>query len=175
MRKVNLNLYSPGTRNNSGAGALLLLTAALLAAWLVTLHNEAIVEQQRIQSLMAEHNSAKSEASGTDSRGQSVAAQFQRAAAVIEQLSFPWNKLLRAIEDTTGADVALLAVQPDVAAKTTTLDGEAKNWASMASFVKRLKSDGFFSDVHFVSHQTQQSDPQRPVRFRLLCTWQAPS
>jgi hypothetical protein len=141
----------------------------LTAAWMVILHNDAQIEQRRIQSLLNQRHGTYANQSSAQEQGS--AQEFQRAAAVIEQLSFPWNKLFQAIEENTGEDMALLSIQPDIAARTVMLDAEAKDWGGMVSYIKRLEEDRFFSDVHVISHQTQQSDPDRPVRFKLSCTW----
>lgn len=44
----------------------------------------------------------------------------------------------------------------------------------MLDYIRRLNKGEFLTDVHLVSHQIQQSDPQRPVRFVLSCAWPAP-
>jgi hypothetical protein len=169
MRKIDLDFRRPSPRRNTRVGFLLLVMGVLTVIWMVTLHNDAQIEQQRIQSLLTQRHGTHAYQSSAQEKG--PALEFQRAAAVIEQLSFPWNKLFQAIEENAGADMALLSIQPDMAARTVMLDAEAKDWGGMVSYIKRLEEDRFFSDVHVVSHQTQQSDPDRPVRFKLSCTW----
>lgn len=171
MRRINLDFHKANTGSNTVAGLLLLLLGLLSALWIVDIHNDTQIEQQRIMSELEQRQNAKPQGSATGSMDQGTRLQFQRAAAVIEQLSFPWNKLFQTIEDNAGEDMALLSIQPDMPARTVMLDAEAKDWGGMVSYIKRLEEDRFFSDVHVVSHQTQQSDPQRSVRFKLSCTW----
>lgn len=168
MKKINLNFHKPFARSHTQVGLLLLILGMLTVAWMVSLHNDTRTEQQRIQALLAQHRGAHALSS---SQEPGLAQEFQRAAAVIEQLSFPWNRLLQTVEENTGNDMALLSIQPDLAARTVMLEAEAKNWGGMVSYIKRLEEDRFFSEVHVVSHQTQQSDPDRPVRFKLSCAW----
>jgi hypothetical protein len=149
----------------------MLLTGLVIAAWMAVMHNDTKVEQLQIQSKLAQMKTANPQKSLSDNTDQENKQQLQRATAVIEQLSFPWNKLFQAIEENAGKDIALLSVHPDMLAKTVVLDAEAKNWSGMMSYIKRFEQDRFFTDVHLLSHQTQQSDPQRPVRFKLSCAW----
>jgi hypothetical protein len=169
MRRVDLDFRKTRARSNTATGLLLLLTGLLSAAWIVDTYNSAKIEQQRIKSELAQ--SAKPQDSPLGNIDQEAKQQLQQASSVIEQLSFPWNKLFQAIEENSGEDMALLSIQPDLAARTVMLDAESRNWSGMVSYIKRLEEDRFFSNVHVVSHQTQQSDPQRPVRFKLSCTW----
>lgn len=171
MRKINLDFHRPAAGNRTRIGFLLLIMGMLTAIWMVTLHNDTKTEQRRTQSLLVQRQSAHTYLSSAQEPR--LAQEFQRAGAVIEQLSFPWNRLFQTIEENTGNDMALLSIQPDLAAKTVMLEAEAKNWSGMVSYIKRLEEDRFFSEVHVVSHQTQQSDPDRPVRFKLACTWDA--
>ena len=84
---------------------------------------------------------------------------------------FPWDKLFKALETSMDKDVALLSIQPDVAGGVVILSAEARDWNAMLGYIRRLGEDKFFTDVHLVSHQIQQSDPQKPVRFVLSCAW----
>lgn len=173
MRKIDLDFHRTSARRKTGIGLLLLLTGVLMVVWMVILHNEALTEQRRIKSLLTRHHVPNGQQSSSRDQGQETAMQFQGAAAVIEQLSFPWSSLFRTIEKNTGKDMALLAIQPDMTSRTVTLDAEAKDWGGMVRYIKRLEKDGFFSDVHLISHQIQQSDPLRPVRFKLACNWKS--
>jgi uncharacterized protein YqfB (UPF0267 family) len=169
--RVDLDFCKIKVRSNATAGILMLLTGLVIAAWMAVMHNDTKVEQLQIQSKLAQMKTANPQKSLSDNTDQENKQQLQRATAVIEQLSFPWNKLFQAIEENAGKDIALLSVHPDMLAKTVVLDAEAKNWSGMMSYIKRFEQDRFFTDVHLLSHQTQQSDPQRPVRFKLSCAW----
>lgn len=171
MRKINLDFRALPARSNTRPGLLLSLLGMLMVAWMVILHNQAQVEQRRLQSLLTQRHGANEQRVSAQGEGPGAALQLQRAALVIEQLSFPWGNLLTAIEGSTGEDMALLSVQPDVTSRTVALDAEAKDWDGMVNYIKRLEGSRFFSDVHLVSHEIQQSDPQRPVRFKLSCAW----
>jgi Tfp pilus assembly protein PilN len=172
MRKLHLDFSSPRRQRINIGGIILFAAGLLAAAWIVKSHNEAKTEQLQLQS--AQERRHRAEASiQRPSMEADATIQYQKAAAVIDQLSFPWDRLFSAIEKNTTSDVALLSIQPNLEAKTIALDAESRNWSSMLAYVKRLEEDGFFSDVHLINHQTQVADPQRPLRFRLECRWQS--
>ncbi len=170
-RVVDLDFYKTRVRVNVAAGLLLLFAGLLASTSMVVMHKNIKVEQQRIQLELTQQQNENLNNFLSSSTDSETKQQLQRAASIIEQLSFPWNKLFYAIEENVGNDIALLSVRPDMPASTVELDAEAKNWGAMVSYIKRLEKDSFFSDVHLVSHQNKQSDPQRPVRFKLSCAW----
>ena len=174
MKKIDLDFHKNGARSGAASGLLLLLIGILAVVWIVIIHNDNTLEQSRIKLEIERYRGLMSDRSSSDKSGQDTARQFEQAVSVIEQLSFPWSKLFQALEENAGKDMTLLAIQPDMVAGTVTLSAEAKNWDGMVSYIKLLEEDGFFSDVHLVSHQTQQANPQLPVRFKLSCRWSPP-
>jgi hypothetical protein len=52
------------------------------------------------------------------------------------------------------------------------INGEAKNFEAMLQYITQLEKREEFGPVYLQSHQIQQQDPDRPVRFSLLATWQ---
>jgi Tfp pilus assembly protein PilN len=98
-------------------------------------------------------------------------AELKAAAKVIERLSLPWDGLFNALEQTTGGEVALLAVEPDADKREVRITAEAKDLQSMLDYAKRLQSVALFKDAHVTSHQIQQQDPQHPVRFVVNAQW----
>ncbi|MFA6921625.1 MAG: PilN domain-containing protein [Gallionella sp.] len=170
MRRIEIDFHNGRTRRNRAVGWLLLAIGLLIGIGLVNQHNKLQVEQQRIKMSLAQQDERQQKlSSNADARG--LEPQLQGAVVVIEQLSFPWDKLFHALESSMSEDVALLSVMPDVKGATITLNVEARDWSAMQDYIRRLGEDKFFSDVHLVSHQIQSADPQRPVRFVLLCTW----
>ena len=100
-----------------------------------------------------------------------VAPEIKHANEVLQQLSLPWGKLFQAIESSSGKDVALLAMEPDAEKHVVKISGEAKNIAAVLEYIKRLSAQEVFSSVYLQSHQIQQQDPEKPVRFALLAAW----
>jgi len=173
MKRLDLDFHQNQTKRKKAAGWLLLLIALAVAIGLVASHNDLKKEQQHAKATLTQQHERRQETSNAADIKE-LEPQFQRAAAVIEQLSFPWDKLFKALESSMNEDVALLSVQPDVAGGIVTLNAEARDWNAMLDYIRRLNEDKFLTDVHLVSHQNQQSDPQHPVRFVLSCAWPAP-
>lgn len=142
---------------------LLLLFLSYLYVYFQNEHQQMRHEIEQRDAMVQQARKQASDPKITDS--------LQQAAGVIEQLSFPWNRLFVALESASTNDVALLAVQPDLQSGVITLKGEAKNWHAMVAYLRRLSEQQFFTGVQLTSHQIQQNDPQKPVRFVLQCTW----
>lgn len=107
----------------------------------------------------------------TEQAAREQALEVQHANTTLRQLSLPWSALFRAVETAGGKSVALLSMQPDMQKGTVTLDGEAKDFPAVLDYVRRLGSREVFTRVHLHTHQIQQQDPERPVRFSVLAVW----
>lgn len=97
--------------------------------------------------------------------------ELKRAAEVVANLARPWDALFQSVEAASSGEVALLAIEPDVEGRTVTLTAEARDHVAMLEYVKRLNREPVFSRAHVVSHQIEEQDPQRPVRFTVLAGW----
>lgn len=152
----------------TGAGWFLLLAGIALGAWVVGTYSQARLEQEKIKTRLARLHDYR--APGGES-GKDMEPELRQAAAAIDQLSFPWNKLFKIVESSVDQDVALLSIEPDINGDVVMLNAEARDWNAMLAYMKRLAAEKSFTDVHLVSHQMQQADPQKPVRFVLSCSW----
>jgi Tfp pilus assembly protein PilN len=94
-----------------------------------------------------------------------VDEETRAAEAVVRQLSVPWATLIAAIEQTATKEVAILQLQPDVEQGVLRLTAEARRREAMFDYLRRLSAAKGLSEVHLVSHQVQETDPQRPVQF----------
>lgn len=168
MKRIELAFYRRGSQQNLVLGWVFLGIVLLLGGVLLNQYNRLQGEQQRIKRSLAQQHERERPLSV---RTQEITPQLQRAGRVIEQLSFPWDKLFKTLESSINEDVALLSVQPDLAGHVVTLNAEARNWDAMLAYIRRLEKSNFFNGVHLLSHQLQQNDEQRPVRFILNCIW----
>lgn len=170
MKRLDLDFRRNQVKHNRTAGLLLLLAGVAAGIVLADSYSELKDEQQRTKATLVQQHERRPETSNVADLKE-IEPQLKRAAAAIEQLSFPWEKLFKALESSMNEDIALLSVQPDVAGGTVTLNAEARDWNAMLDYIRRLNEDKFLTGVHMVSHQVQQADPQHPVRFALSCTW----
>ena len=100
-----------------------------------------------------------------------LAMEVKHANEVLHQLSLPWEALFQTVESAGGKDVTLLALEPDTEKRLVKISGEAKNIAALLEYVKQLEGRNVFGTVYLQSHQVQQQDPDKPVRFSLLAVW----
>jgi hypothetical protein len=92
-------------------------------------------------------------------------AEDKVARAAVRQLALPWAGLIRALEDSATPDVALLQVHPEAQQQVLRVSAEARDPAAMFKYLGGLGSANGLSEIHLVSHEVAQDDPQRPVRF----------
>jgi len=100
-----------------------------------------------------------------------IVLEVRHANEVLRQLSLPWDGLFQAVESAGSKDVSLLALEPDMEKRLVKISGEAKNIAAMLNYIQQLEKCNVFGTVYLQSHQVQQQDPDKPVRFALLAVW----
>jgi Fimbrial assembly protein (PilN) len=69
--------------------------------------------------------------------------------------------------------VALLSIESDTDKGRMKISGEAKDLQAMLDYLRFLGTQPTLAEVYLQSHQVQQQDPQRPVRFVLSADWTA--
>jgi|SRR6185503_13242231 len=92
-------------------------------------------------------------------------AEDKIARAAVRELALPWARLIRALEDSATPDVALLQVQPEAQQQVLRVTAEARDAAAMFKYLRRLADAKGLSEIHLVTHEVAQDDPQKPVRF----------
>lgn len=100
--------------------------------------------------------------------------QLKDAQSVIKQLALPWAGLINALENATTSDVAVLQLQPEAQQQVLRITAEARDHKAMLAYVKKLSENQLLSVVHWVNHQYQNDDPQRPLQFSVQATINTP-
>lgn len=100
-------------------------------------------------------------------------SEIIRANKTINRLTVPWESLFQAVEAANFIDAALLAIQPELDKQLLVLTAEAKDLPSMLEYIRRLSGESVLVKAELVSHQVQQQDPQKPVRFVVHAGWAA--
>ncbi|TCV89536.1 PilN domain-containing protein [Sulfurirhabdus autotrophica] len=173
MRKLDLN-FQPKSRVPGMLGMLILIVTVLTGGSLYADYLEAkalsertqasLVRLERLTGRTAEpHNNRK--LSEQDS------SEFKQAADVIDQLALPWGRLFGAVEDAGEQDVSLLSLQPDRKKGTLSIGAEAKNVKAMLEYMRRLIQEKPLQEVALLSHNIQEQDAEKPVRFTLSAKW----
>ncbi len=104
-----------------------------------------------------------------DARGASL--DLKQTSEVLRQIMLPWESLFQAVESAIYPEVTLLGLEPDLEKHTVNISCEAKDMGAMLKFIKRLKERQEFGSVYLQSHQIQERDPEKPVRFSLIAFW----
>jgi Tfp pilus assembly protein PilN len=158
------------------AGLTVLATALVVAA--AVANHQRIVNKQiaawegkvdQIQRMSGELAKASRQLSGVAARAQRTEAQ--QANLVLRQIGLPWNAVFKAVEESAGPDIGLLSLEPDLQKGVVRIAGEARNFEALLAYVKQLSARELFGNVLLLSHQVQQDQPDKPVRFALLAYW----
>lgn len=179
MKPLHIDFAAPGWRRTlyrthpaawAAAGVAALALAAAVAAAL---------------SLQAAQRDYERQLAEAGVRAQQVAAQAPRPVAqprvpeaqavavnaIVSQLNLPWRAVHDALAAGTPASIALLALEPDARRHTLRITAEARDSEGMVGYVEQLKRQELFSDVVLVSHEVNEADPNKPLRFELEASW----
>jgi Tfp pilus assembly protein PilN len=102
-----------------------------------------------------------------------LTTEWRQTTAVAGALNQPWEQLFSMLEAATGRQVALLTLEPNATLREVVLTAEAKNFNAMLDFYRLLGQQAELSAVVLHSHQINQQDNDKPIRFRITATWGA--
>lgn len=179
-------LPSPGldfVARPRAAGPLgwLLLAAGVAVASAVALDWQAADDDAAHWAGQAEHWQSMARRAGgsrTNASAADVAAlqpQVEAAARAVARLGMPWGDLYRSLEESQDETVALLAVMPNAEKGELRLSGEAKDFAALRAYLRRLGASTALADVRLLGQEVKQSDAQHPVVFSIAATWRRPT
>lgn len=101
--------------------------------------------------------------------------QRTRALGVVgERLTVPWERLFQDVESCDGPDVALLQMQPNITQRQITLMGEARDRASLESYMRRLEETASLEGVHLAQHGQAPDSGPWALRYALTAKWTYP-
>lgn len=173
MRALKLDLvHRPGALHI--AGVCLLTVAVAATVYLGQLYFEHVgtaetweVKWQSLQTAARHKRSGPAQKQALEQ----LDSELKLASAIIGRLSMPWDDLFYEVEMAVDEQVSLLNVEPDTEKRELRITAEAKNLMAMLEYQKRLSTSELFRNVHVTSHQIQQQDPQKPVRFVVNAQW----
>jgi len=165
--------YIASPRHSRWIGLLLLAVALFITADLLLRYRDARLALQRYETargLLAEER-RPSRAIPKDRLEEHTRA----AQSVIRQLALPWAAIVQAVEAAGSQDVAVLQLQPDAQQALFRLTAEARGSDQMLEYLRQLAATPGLSEVHLISHQVREDDPQRPVQFTLQASFRGRS
>ncbi len=166
--------YQDKTRAIPWAGIVLLAASVAVAVEVGVYYRELTgqIAYWKAKARQAEGASEKSlRERSSDSRD--VTLEIGHANEVLNKITLPWDKLFEAVEWSSGKEVALLGMEPNAEKLDVKIIGEAKNIKAALGYIQHLASQEIFSSVYLQSHQIQQQNPDKPVRFTVLAIWKA--
>jgi Tfp pilus assembly protein PilN len=158
---LQLDFIVPRRRSRT-AGFALLAVALVLAGGLVLKQRET---QQQLHELDAAAALLNAPRPALVIPRDKLEGEMKSAQATVRQLALPWAQLIDSLERASMKDVALLNIQPDAQSRVLRVTGEARREELMLQYLRRLSATGNFVEVHLVSHQVREDDPQRPIQF----------
>ncbi len=173
MRALTID-FRKNVRATPWSGFAVLAAGLLVAGSIAAKYPATAYRVQNLETQVREAQRAmRSQDSGKrpPSELQKSLTEVRLANEVIAQLALPWDQLFNAVESARSKEMALLAIEPDAQKRRVKLTGEAKNLDSMLAYVRFLESQGPLLDVFLQSHQVEQNDPLKPVRFVVTATW----
>jgi hypothetical protein len=174
VREMRLDFTHPAGRA-SRYGPLLLVVG--IAAVLLGLSYQRdvgrgiVAREARLAELRGQVGKSQPAFSEKESDTAETRSEVQKAIGVLQQINVPWGDLFTAVESAEGADVALLAVQPDPRSRNVVIGGVARNLPAVFAYMDRLERTKRLRDIVLSSHEVKSKEPGQPVAFSLSATW----
>jgi hypothetical protein len=174
MQAVNLDYLADKRINWIGLMALSIgaIALVLMVSHFRDLSRKISDQELLVDKLKGERRSSFSPPASENRSDEQIARETKQANAAIRQLSLPWKDLFEALEATRTAEVAILAIEPDVNKGLVNISAEAKKLDSMLDYAASLQKVALFHEVLILNHQVQEQDPEKPVRFVVQAAWE---
>jgi type IV pilus assembly protein PilN len=160
-----------GLINRILGGTLLFLL--LLLAWKVMGFCANMGELERLNADIAALEGSlgvhPSSVSGQEFESQQKTIRFYNR--IIERKAFGWLELLERLENATPGEVSLAAFSPDAKdANLLKIEGRARNFGQVRSYLERLEGSGAFGEILLLSHaDLDLGEKGRGVGFSISC------
>ena len=166
---VALDFVRPPRKMN-WRGVVLLAAGAVTCTLVLSDYREALNRRDglevQLEGVRATHRSVK-----PDKAAERV---NEEVSAAFADLSTPWSQLLQELEvasaESSGS-VAVLGIEPDRDKHQIRVIAEARTLPLALAYVERLQKSQALRYPMLESHEVQQKDPQRPVRFQIRADW----
>jgi Tfp pilus assembly protein PilN len=148
--------------------ALVLAIVAAMQVWQLSEQRRVDAEQV---ARVTQHHAAPVQAAPAQAQVTIAPSQAAAVNAAVLQLNLPWRALHDAIGTATPANVALLALEPDARKHTVRITAETQGSDGMIAYVEALQEQGWFTAVALTHHETNDVDPNKPIRFQVEAQW----
>lgn len=154
----------------SGLGMVLLMggSTVLLGAVADYLDAADYAERQERKAAYLERQINKLSRSSLASEVKMDPAEWRSLQQLRNELTYPWNLQLTAVERSLADDVAILSMQPDPKTGRLRILGEAKTLDDAIGFAERLKGAAGFQSVSVTHHEYRMVGAVRILGFSVL-------
>lgn len=168
MKPLALDFMSAGATSRWGSVLLVLGMALCIgvgtAYWRLLQHRDALERSVDALALRVEGGRVKRLESRPDEKARAL-------GVVSERLSVPWEKLFQDVESCDSPEVALLQLQPNITQRQVLLMGEARDRASLESYMRRLDQTESLEGVHLAQHNQAPESGPWAIRYALTAKW----
>ena len=89
---------------------------------------------------------------------------------VIARKSYAWLGLLELLENSTPDGISLVSLVPDKKVGELKIDGRAKSFSTVRSYLEKLEDSKTFTDIMLLSHnEVAAGDTVKGVQFKISC------
>jgi Tfp pilus assembly protein PilN len=166
-KPLQLDFVVPRRRGRA-LGIAVLAVSLAVAGGLVFKYRET---QQRLQQLAAAEALLSGARPAPVIPRERLEGEMKSAQATVRQLALPWAQLIDSLERAATKEVAVLHIQPDAQSRVLRVTAETRREERMLEYLRRLGATGNFVEVHLVSHQVREDDPQRPIQFSVQASF----
>jgi Tfp pilus assembly protein PilN len=145
----------------------LLAVSALAMALLQATQLKAQVEKVRGIVVQNELSTRHQDSTRTSKTSVVTPAQADAMNEVVDRLNIPWAHLLNDLESLTPPTVAVLQMEPLVAANALRWQVEAKSHQQVFTYLEKLRDAKTLKQARLIKFETNTQDPNRPIRFVL--------
>lgn len=171
MQKLDLNFQQAPDQPSKMAGWLLLLVGLALLVEMGVSYNKLLNERAKLDKEIKTSRLQLDMSRKEPSHQQYSVKDFEDARQVINRLSTPWDAFFAGLESIKSQKVAILSIEPDMKTGVLRIEGEAKDFPAVLTFVSKLRTTKPFSEVFLTRHEFKRDDPQHPVVFILSMHW----
>ena len=157
--RLQLDFVAPARRSRL-AGFTVLFLSLVLAGGLVFKYRETQQRLHQVEAREALLNAARPARTVPRER---LDEQMKAARATVRQLALPWPQLIDSLERASMKEVLVLHIQPDAQSRVVRVTASAAQERAMLEYLRRLGLG--FAEVHLLSHQIREDEPQRPIQF----------
>jgi hypothetical protein len=151
---------------------LAIITLILSGAYYLKVSSQTSSWESRFERVRGKAGAFGLSGKSNETVSPDLAQEVNNANVVLRQLSIPWDALFEAVESSAERKVTLLALEPDVEKQQVKITGETKDYKSLMNYLMKMQEYPIFGSIYLQNHHIQLQEPDQPVRFTLLATWQ---